>query len=153
MLAGVLFDMDGTLVDSEKVWGVGLRELAVRYGGTLSDEARRLLAVWPREPVVTSRPPERPETPLSVSCLLTGTRIDPSLISQLRKEFLSADRVDVLCSFIKWSGIRVLEDELRTVAARPGTTMRIITTPYMGATDLKAVEFLTGLPNTENAWR
>lgn len=116
---------------------------------TLPDEARRLLAVWPREPVVTPRSPERPETPLSVSCLLTGTRIDPSLVSQLRKEFLSADRVDVLCSFIKWSGIRVLEDELRSVAARPGTTIRIITTPYMGATDLKAVEFLTDLPNTD----
>ena len=39
-LAAVLFDMDGTLVDSEKVWDVGLRELAVRYGGQLSDDAR-----------------------------------------------------------------------------------------------------------------
>jgi len=39
-LAAVLFDMDGTLVDSEKVWDVGLRELAARYGGALSDEAR-----------------------------------------------------------------------------------------------------------------
>jgi HAD superfamily hydrolase (TIGR01509 family) len=36
----VLFDMDGTLVDSEKVWDVGLIELAVRYGGTLSAAAR-----------------------------------------------------------------------------------------------------------------
>src|SRR3989440_11695273 len=39
-LAGVLFDMDGTLVDSEKVWDVGLTELAERYGGTLSAAAR-----------------------------------------------------------------------------------------------------------------
>jgi HAD superfamily hydrolase (TIGR01509 family) len=39
-LAAVLFDMDGTLVDSEKVWDVGLTELAVRYGGTLSAPAR-----------------------------------------------------------------------------------------------------------------
>jgi len=37
----VLFDMDGTLVDSEKIWGVGLRELAERYGGTLSEGARQ----------------------------------------------------------------------------------------------------------------
>jgi len=36
----VLFDMDGTLVDSEKVWDVGLVELAQRYGGTLSAAAR-----------------------------------------------------------------------------------------------------------------
>jgi HAD superfamily hydrolase (TIGR01509 family) len=39
-LAAVLFDMDGTLVDSEKVWDVGLRELAERYGGELSVRAR-----------------------------------------------------------------------------------------------------------------
>jgi HAD superfamily hydrolase (TIGR01509 family) len=39
-LEGVLFDMDGTLVDSEKVWDVGLRELARRYGGELSAPAR-----------------------------------------------------------------------------------------------------------------
>jgi HAD superfamily hydrolase (TIGR01509 family) len=39
-LAAVLFDMDGTLVDSEKVWDVGLTELAHRYGGQLSAAAR-----------------------------------------------------------------------------------------------------------------
>ncbi|MBM0256636.1 HAD family phosphatase [Micromonospora sp. 4G55] len=37
----MLFDMDGTLVDSEKLWDVALRELAAEYGGTLSDGARR----------------------------------------------------------------------------------------------------------------
>lgn len=39
-LAAVLFDMDGTLVDSEKLWTIALEELAVRYGGTLSAKAR-----------------------------------------------------------------------------------------------------------------
>jgi HAD superfamily hydrolase (TIGR01509 family) len=39
-LDAVLFDMDGTLVDSEKVWDVGLHELARRYGGELSVPAR-----------------------------------------------------------------------------------------------------------------
>ncbi|SCF25246.1 haloacid dehalogenase superfamily, subfamily IA, variant 3 with third motif having DD or ED [Micromonospora purpureochromogenes] len=33
--------MDGTLVDSEKLWDVALRELAAEYGGSLSDSARR----------------------------------------------------------------------------------------------------------------
>ncbi|MFI5495614.1 HAD family hydrolase [Actinoplanes sp. NPDC051859] len=36
----MLFDMDGTLVDSEKVWAVALRELAVHAGGELSETAR-----------------------------------------------------------------------------------------------------------------
>jgi HAD superfamily hydrolase (TIGR01509 family) len=39
----VLFDMDGTLVDSEKLWDVALRELAAEYGGTLSDTARKAM--------------------------------------------------------------------------------------------------------------
>jgi HAD superfamily hydrolase (TIGR01509 family) len=39
-LGAVLFDMDGTLVDSEKVWEVALHELAARYGGRLSRAGR-----------------------------------------------------------------------------------------------------------------
>jgi beta-phosphoglucomutase-like phosphatase (HAD superfamily) len=42
-LAAVLFDMDGTLVDTEKVWEVALHELAARYGGVLSAAARASL--------------------------------------------------------------------------------------------------------------
>lgn len=38
--AAVLFDMDGTLVDSEKLWEVALAELARQYGGELSQAAR-----------------------------------------------------------------------------------------------------------------
>jgi superfamily II DNA or RNA helicase/HKD family nuclease len=92
-------------------------------------------------------PSGRPDTPLSASCLMTGTRQDPSLVSQLRKEIATADRVDVLCSFIKWSGVRILEDELREPGTK-GCPLRVITTSYMGATDLKAVDFLRDLPAT-----
>jgi HAD superfamily hydrolase (TIGR01509 family) len=42
-LAAVLFDMDGTLVDSEKVWSIGLTELATHYGGELSAQARHAM--------------------------------------------------------------------------------------------------------------
>src|SRR5207247_1403697 len=41
VLAAVLFDMDGTLLDSEKVWDVALDDLAVWLGGTLSQTARQ----------------------------------------------------------------------------------------------------------------
>lgn len=114
---------------------------------SLAEPARRLLAVWPRgKPTVRS---DRPDTPLALGCLLAGTRLDPSLVSQLRKELVSADRVDILCSFIKWSGIRILEDDLRAFTARPATRLRVLTTSYLGATDLKAVDLLASLPNTE----
>lgn len=35
--------MDGTLVDSEKLWDVALHELAARYGGVLSDATRKAM--------------------------------------------------------------------------------------------------------------
>src|SRR5579872_2192997 len=44
---------------------------------------------------ILQRPVDRPDTPLSASCLMTGTRQDPSLVSQLQKEIASADRVDI----------------------------------------------------------
>ncbi|MEV6694731.1 HAD family phosphatase [Micromonospora sp. NPDC051196] len=39
----MLFDMDGTLVDSERLWDVALAELAETYGGSLSVQARRAM--------------------------------------------------------------------------------------------------------------
>lgn len=41
--AAVLWDMDGTLVDSEKLWGVALHEVAGRLGTQLSETQRRQL--------------------------------------------------------------------------------------------------------------
>jgi len=115
----------------------------------LASPLRRLLAVHaePRETVAL-----RPDTPLARSALLTGARLDPSLASQLSKEFATADRVDILCSFIKWSGIRLLMDALRVLTATPhsdGPRLRVISTSYMGATDANAIEALRELPNTE----
>ncbi|HWD02441.1 MAG TPA: HAD family phosphatase [Amycolatopsis sp.] len=42
-LAAVLWDMDGTLVDSEKLWDVALFECAEHLGGTLSETQRMTL--------------------------------------------------------------------------------------------------------------
>ncbi|WP_417391859.1 DUF3427 domain-containing protein [Gimesia sp.] len=110
---------------------------------------KRLLAIHRS---TDNRYEERPDTPLSRSALLTGTRLDPSLGCQLKKEIATADSVDILCSFVKWSGLRVILDELRELAAQGGQNdlrIRMITTSYMGATDPKAIEELSKLPNTE----
>ena len=89
-----------------------------------------------------------PYTRLIHSELFTGGNSGTTLESELRKEILSSDRIDLLVSFIKWKGIRILERELREFTKRGGK-LRIITTTYIGATDSKAVEFLASLENTE----
>ena len=115
---------------------------------SLATPLRRLIAIHSK-PV--DSPTERPDTPLTRSALFTGTR-ELSLGSQIRKELVSADRVDILCSFIKWSGLRVVMDALRELSERDPIGLpriRVITTSYMGATDPRAIEELSKLSNTE----
>jgi superfamily II DNA or RNA helicase len=88
----------------------------------------------------------RPETALVESSLFTGSPADPQLVHELGREMRSADSVDVLVSFIKWSGLRLLMPAFEEIAGR-GCKVRIITTSYMGASDAEAVEWLAGLPN------
>lgn len=37
---GVMWDMDGTLLDSERIWDVAVRELSVHLGGVMTEETR-----------------------------------------------------------------------------------------------------------------
>lgn len=83
----------------------------------------------------------RPATPLSETALLTNSPDDPSLGSELRAELATADRIDLLCAFVKWHGLRVLEQPLKTAYER-GVPIRVITTTYMGATERRALDRL-----------
>ncbi|MCA8945600.1 MAG: DUF3427 domain-containing protein, partial [Planctomycetes bacterium] len=89
----------------------------------------------------------RPSTPLSQSELLTGAKDEPRLGAELFAELGSSDSVDILVSFIKWQGIRRLREPLEKLAAR-GKSIRVLTTTYLGASELVALEWLARLPNT-----
>ena len=89
-----------------------------------------------------------PYTRLSQSELFTGNNVGISLESELRKEILSSDEICWLVSFIKFSGIRIFKKELEEFTGS-GKKLKIITTSYMGATEVKAIEYLSSLPNTE----
>jgi superfamily II DNA or RNA helicase/HKD family nuclease len=89
-----------------------------------------------------------PTTTLSRSHLFTGHNQGIALNSELKKEILSSDDICILVSFIKVSGLNLLEDVLKQYVAK-GNKLRIITTTYMQATDFNAVLRLSNLPNTE----
>lgn len=51
-LRAVLFDMDGTLTDSEKLWTIALERLAGELGGTLSPQGRAAMVGKPIGPAI-----------------------------------------------------------------------------------------------------
>lgn len=71
----------------------------------------------------------------------------PRLESELRREIRTADRIDFLISFIKFSGLRLIYDDLAEFTKTK--KLSVITTSYMGASDYKAILELSKLPNTE----
>ncbi len=83
----------------------------------------------------------RPATPLSDTALMTNGHNEPTLAAELRAELASADQVDLLCAFVKWQGLRLLEDELNELRRRK-VPLRVITTTYLGATDARALDAL-----------
>ncbi|SDN38116.1 DUF3427 domain-containing protein [Streptomyces wuyuanensis] len=83
----------------------------------------------------------RPATPLSDTALITNSPEDPSLGFELRAELATADRVDLLCAFVKWHGLRVIEQSLEAAHAR-GVPIRVLTTTYIGATERRALDKL-----------
>ena len=94
-----------------------------------------------RELTLTDAKTTRPDIPLSDVALMTNTSKDLNLNTEIQKELESADRVDLLCSFLKMSGVNSLSEQLKAIKNR-GIPFRIITTTYMGVTDRKAIDRL-----------
>jgi len=90
------------------------------------------------------RAPERPATPLSASALLVNGRDQPSVGTEVIRELASASSVDLISAFIKWHGLRLVDESLRGLLDRGGR-FRVITTTYMGATDRRALDRLVDL--------
>lgn len=91
----------------------------------------------------------RPETSLLEGTLFTGSKQEPTMLSEIKKEIVSSDAIDLLISFIKWSATVKILSDLREFTSHEGKKLRVIATTYMKATDYKAIIELSKLPNTE----
>jgi superfamily II DNA or RNA helicase/HKD family nuclease len=108
----------------------------------VEDPTRQLHAVRrPPAPGHVSRYGSRPKTPLGEAALLTNAHGEPSLAAELKAEIDSADSIDLLCAFVMWRGLRLLERPL-TQARAASIPIRVVTTTYIGGTEREALDRL-----------
>lgn len=94
--------------------------------------------------------PQLPAMGLNAPHLFTGVKSSPSLESELLRETIACDSIDILVSFITMSGVRRLRDVLRQATAPDAhgvgkTRIRVLTTTYTGATEQSALDELARL--------
>jgi superfamily II DNA or RNA helicase/HKD family nuclease len=97
----------------------------------------------------TKQSAARPLSGFRVSNLFTGGQSVLSLSAEIERDIASADRISLIVSFLKLSGVNILFDKLKKFCENPSHQLRIITTTYCGITESKAVQRLSELPNTE----
>lgn len=141
--------------DSDKRTQICNAILAQLYAGTEHQVNIRQLVSGKKPVLLEITPPNyakpgipRPHTPIFESSLFTGSPRDPQLVHELLAEMKSADSADILISFIKWSGLRLLMPAFEDLRDRR-VPVRLITTSYMGASDAPAVEWLARMPNVQ----
>src|SRR5687767_10867127 len=108
--------------------------------------AESLLAIIDATPTLAGDVPTavRPHVPLATSDLLVNARGEPAVGHALEREIPSADRIDLICAFIRWNGLRLLLPQLRAHSAM-GRSLRVITTTYTGSTERRALDELVKL--------
>ncbi|WP_217914016.1 DUF3427 domain-containing protein [Miltoncostaea marina] len=87
---------------------------------------------------------ERPSVPLSSSALLVNARGEPAVGAEVNRELASADGVDLLIPFVRWTGVRIVRDRLAEVVERAGR-VRVIASTYLGSSEPRALEALIHL--------
>lgn len=115
---------------------------------TKEDETKFLRAIYSRtgytEEQIIHKAKIHPESGYRVSNLFTGAN-GLSIDEEIKKDIQTADSIDLVVSFIKFTGLRILYDELKKFVTKNDSKLRILTTTYMGATDVKAIKMLMGL--------
>ena len=95
---------------------------------------RRQLLLDVAPPPKSDQPrPLRPRPGISLrdSVLLTNGHRDLQIGGQVALEIQSADRIDLLCAFVRFAGVRMIRKELQEFLLRGGQ-MRVIASVYTG---------------------
>ena len=126
-----------------------LVEVLVEYGAVaddrVADTARLLLeAVEHRALGGTQSKVSRPTLSLRRTGLLVNGRRDVQIANEIAREIPSADRIDLLCAFVRHSGLRLFRSELEE-RVREGARVRVIASVYTGSTERRALDALVAL--------
>ena len=113
-------------------------------GDELVDPGRVLVALLQRLPDGRPLQIERPLTPLLDTTVFTNAPGEPSVGHELRAEVPSADAIEVVMAFVRWSGVRPLTDALRR-HCEAGKPLRVLTTTYTNSTEQRALDELERL--------
>jgi superfamily II DNA or RNA helicase len=113
------------------------REIPVEPGSVLQ-------ALLRRRPDGSEETIERPLTPLLDTTLLTNAPGEPAVGHELRAEVASADAIDLVMAFVRWSGVRPLTGVLRR-HCQDGRPLRVLTTVYTNSTEQRALDELRDL--------
>ena len=124
-------------------------EALLEHGAMADDrvaEAARLLIEAADRRGLGDSPSRLPRPTLSFrrTGLLVNGRRDVQIASEIAREIPSADRIDLLCAFVRHSGLRLFRSELEA-RARAGAQVRVIASVYTGSTERRALDALIAL--------
>jgi superfamily II DNA or RNA helicase/HKD family nuclease len=132
-----------------RILGVLREELGDNAPGSEQDLAQELTKLLEVHPPTTdlgaTRSTARPSTPFSSTDVLMNLRGEPAIGRELQLELESAEHVDLICSFLKWSGYCLLKKGLAKLVQERGGTLRVLTTTYVGVTERRVIDDLVHL--------
>ena len=118
----------------------------ITEGDLVAAEGKILTALFPRAGRELAKFDDMvrhitPASRFSQSALFSGQNGGISLDSEIRREIRSADEIWWLVSFIRWTGLRLFQDDLMAFA-QAGKPIRLLTSTYMGASEVRAIDWI-----------